>query len=182
MKQDSDEILMIRARDENPDNIAELFERYHVRLYNFFLKQTFHVDASKDLVQSVFYRIIKYKKSYNEMHQFKTWMYQIARNVMLDYFEKGRQYPKNKDDFAYLQEQAVDPELDAEKTAQQKILYNSLAKLPPDQRELIVLSKFQGLKYKDISQMNGSTEAAVKVKVHRALQKLKKIYFEEEQQ
>ncbi|GAH56031.1 unnamed protein product [marine sediment metagenome] len=57
-------------------------------------------------------------------------------------------------------------------------LNSALAKLSEEQRELLVLSRFQGLKYEEISKINGTTVGVVKVKIHRAINKLREVYFE----
>nr|NHJ87312.1 hypothetical protein [Asgard group archaeon] len=59
-------------------------------------------------------------------------------------------------------------------------LYHSMNLLSDDYKELIILSKFQGLKYKEIAEIYSTTEAAIKNKIFRALDKLRKIYFETE--
>jgi RNA polymerase sigma-70 factor (ECF subfamily) len=51
-----------------------------------------------------------------------------------------------------------------------------LAKLPDDKREVLLLSKFQEKKYKEIGDILGCTEGTVKIKVFRALQALKGVY------
>ena len=58
-----DEIIMKRVKDGNLAEMSVLFERYHLRLYNFFLKLTRNRDISHDLTQNLFYRMIKYKNS-----------------------------------------------------------------------------------------------------------------------
>ena len=55
-------------------------------------------------------------------------------------------------------------------------LRTALQKLDPEKREVLILSKLQGLKYKEIANLLGCTEGAVKVKVFRALKELKKVF------
>jgi RNA polymerase sigma-70 factor (ECF subfamily) len=56
------------------------------------------------------------------------------------------------------------------------MLSMAMDRLPDDKREIILLSKYQEKKYKEIGDMLGCSEGAVKVKVFRALQELKQIY------
>ena len=65
-----------------------------------------------------------------------------------------------------------------EKAEMEKTLHRSLARLPEDQREILVLSRFQELKYEEIAKITETTVANVKVKVHRAIKKLRDTYFE----
>ena len=57
-------------------------------------------------------------------------------------------------------------------------LYEALEQLSPEEREIIELSRFQGLKYQEISEITGNSVTAIKVKVHRAIHKLREFYFE----
>jgi len=88
VNKETDEALMITVRNGDIDAMSPLFERYHIKLYNFFLRLTFNKELSQDLTQNVFYRIIKYKHTYNEEYKFRTWMYQMARNNLTDFYEK----------------------------------------------------------------------------------------------
>ena len=54
----------------------------------------------------------------------------------------------------------------------------ALGRLPEDKREVLLLSKYQDKKYREIAELLGCTESAVKVKVFRALQELKVLYRE----
>ena len=67
--------------DGELDAAAVLFRRYQVPLFNFFLRLGFAREMSEDLTQTVFERVIKYRESYREGMSFRTWVYQIARNV-----------------------------------------------------------------------------------------------------
>jgi len=178
VKKETDESLMILVRNGDLDSVAPLFERYHVKLYNFFLRLTFDKELSQDLTQNVFYRIIKYKHTYNAEYKFRTWMYQMARNILADHYEKNKIITSDYYKPEKLSDNFLSDQEEVEKQERHKALYEALAKLAPEQREIIVLSRFQGLKYQEISKINGITVGAIKVKVHRAINKLKEAYFE----
>ena len=86
--QKSDEKLMLQVKLGQLNCAAELFERYHIKLYNFFLYQGIPISAAEDLVQLVFERLIRYRKTYLDKMSFRSWLYQIARNQKVDYFKK----------------------------------------------------------------------------------------------
>ncbi len=171
----SDEQIMIIVRDKDIKALSELFERYNGKLYNFFLRQTFDKELSCDLVQNVFYRIIKYKNSYNENFSFKTWIYQMARNILADHYKKEKKY----DDKFKLESCAdlIDVD-DSEKHERHQTLFKAMKLLSDEERELLVMSKFQGMKYKEIAAITGRSVAWVKVKVHRSILKLKDLFFQ----
>src|SRR5947209_7889692 len=87
-----DEELMFLVRNGVVEMLGVLFDRYQSPLFNFYCKLTGDRSVSEDLVQDVFYRILKYRKSYQSGMSFKSWMYQIARNARLD--QAKRQKPE----------------------------------------------------------------------------------------
>lgn len=179
-KNEPDEQLMNKVKSDNLDALSPLFDRYHIKLYNFFLHRCFDEEASRDLTQTVFYRIIRYRKTYNNEYKFRTWIYQLARNVFNDHYKKNKILIS---DFVTTDDLKNNEPSDAEeleKTEQHQTLYRAMKKLPDDDREILVLNRFQGLKYEDIAEIQGSSVGAIKVKAHRAIKKLREHYFETE--
>jgi RNA polymerase sigma-70 factor (ECF subfamily) len=173
-----DETVMQNVKNGNLAEMSVLFERYHLRLYNFFLKMGLNREVSQDLTQNLFYRMIKYRQSYKNGSTVKSWIYQIARNLHTDYCKKQKSdnelfmvtetYPANvaddpdnymEDDFARLD--------------------RALSQLSDAQKEIIVLSRFQGLKYGEISGIINQSVPAIKVAMHRAIKQLRNIYLKQ---
>jgi RNA polymerase sigma factor (sigma-70 family) len=173
----TDESIMLKVKEGNLSELSALFERYHVRLYNFFLKLTFDQADSQDLTQNVFYRVIQYRRTYNEhTGSFKTWIYRIARNI---YFDHSKEKRKAGERVSQLREEnynVATREFSRDEEDFTK-LNLALLQLQPEQRELILLNRFGGLKYGEISRINGKSIVAVKVQLHRALKQLRTIYF-----
>lgn len=154
-----------------------LFDRYNVRIYNFFNKMVQNKMVSEDLTQDVFIKVIKYRTSYKNGN-FASWIYTIARNIFSTHYQKVKKERSNLIDEDKLD---VNETLVSEsKQEELDHLQKALLKLSNSDRELIVMHRFQEIKYEQIAQIIGSTENAVKVKVHRALKKLKEIYFQKE--
>jgi DNA-directed RNA polymerase specialized sigma24 family protein len=77
-----DEIIMQGIKEGNLAGMSVLFERYHLRMYNYFLKLTMKKEISQDLTQNLFYRLIKYKHTYKKDYTFKSWIYQDRKSVV----------------------------------------------------------------------------------------------------
>lgn len=174
----SDNRLMLEVKDGDLDKLGLLFERYHRILFGFFYNKNRDLSLSEDLVQNVFVRILKYKHRYRGDGEFKSWIFHIARNVNVDHHRKKR--IKNTEKIEDWQDQIEDKSLNIGQQMMQQEeqdkLRQAIQKLEPDKREIIMMSKFQGLKYKEIGQLLGCSEGAVKVKVFRALKALKAVY------
>lgn len=85
----SDSVLMQQVRDGDLRKLAVLFERHHRALFHFFLRCTGNRELGEDLVQEVYFRILRYRHTYDPKYSFTAWMYQIARNAQMDHFQKA---------------------------------------------------------------------------------------------
>ncbi|MBS1681115.1 MAG: sigma-70 family RNA polymerase sigma factor [Bacteroidetes bacterium] len=152
-----------------------LFERYHKRIFNFLRQLSNDTMLAEDLCQNVFLRLIKYRNSYREGNRFQSWIYQMARNVFADHYHSNKN-KANYTDVEKMKEQIS--ETDENQEEQEQLLHRSLARLSDEQRELLVLTRFQHLKYEEVAVIMETTVANIKVKVHRAIGKLREHYFE----
>lgn len=175
----TDETIMLKVKDGNLAEMSHLFERYHLRIFNFFLRMGLTADISQDLTQNLFYRMIKYRNSFRSDSVVKSWIYQIARNIHKDY----RNQQKRSGEIIEIVERYPSDTFDengsyGEEDYQR--LEKSLALLSDEQREIIVLSRYQGLKYEEISTIVSLSVPAIKVTVHRAMKQLRCIYMNQE--
>lgn len=167
-----DEELMGQVRNGVGEMLGVLFERYQSPLFNFYLKLTGDRSVSEDLVQEVFLRILKYRHSYHPETPFRAWIYQIARNARVDHFRKKRPETSLEPEMS----PAVMPADLAQEEQEAALLRRALLELSEDKREVLVLSRFQGLKYEQIAEIMDCEVNTVKVRVHRALHDLRQIY------
>lgn len=175
----SDNALMLKVKDGDLDKMGLLFERYHRPLYGFFFHMTRQKEASDDLVQNVFFRMLKYRNSFAGTGQFKTWMYHLARNVFKDEAKKNNK-TANHYDVRDLEEKIESPLLtntQIEKKQELKTLEMALGHLSEENRELLILFRFQDLSHREIAGILDISEGAVKVRVHRALNQLKTCFL-----
>lgn len=175
----SDNALMLRVKAGETDRMGLLFERYHRKLFGFLYHMLGRADASEDLVQNVFYRMLKYRHTYTGEGEFRSWMYHLARNVLADYIKKNRHATRHTDVADLTEQISGGAHADERLQKEQEVatLHRALEKLSPENREVLVLSRFQELKYEEIARVLNTSEGAVKVRVHRAMNELKKIYL-----
>src|ERR1700733_7851845 len=86
----ADNVLMQKVRDGDLAKMAVLFERHHRPLFRYFLRLTGNREFSEDLAQDVFFRMLKYRHSYQDGSPFTPWMYQVARNAHMDGVQKRK--------------------------------------------------------------------------------------------
>jgi RNA polymerase sigma factor (sigma-70 family) len=169
---------MLKVKAGDLDKMGLLFERYHRSLYGFLFHMTYQRETSEDLVQQVFYKMLKYRETFMATGVFVHWMYSIARNTLKDQGKSLKQRVKheNTDDHTEKLSGGLTPEEYLEKKQAKLGLYKAMGKLSDSHREVLTLSKFQELKYQEIAQILDISEIAVKTRAYRAMQELKSIY------
>lgn len=164
---------MIAVRRGDVGRLGELFDRYHVPLFDFLSRTTGDRGAAEDLVQDVFVRVLKYRATYRDEGSFEAWVYRIARNARADHFKRRRGgEPVGLDGLdppaaAPGPQQQLEARRDADRVRQ------ALFQLDAEKRELLVLAKYRGLKYERIASILDIEVGAVKVRVHRAVKELR---------
>jgi RNA polymerase sigma-70 factor (ECF subfamily) len=174
----TDEALMQAVRDGDVAKLGLLFERYHVPLFDFLTRVTGDRAAAEDLVQDIFMRILKYRSTFRDAGSFETWLYSIARNARADYFRKRRPNEPLAEDDVERAEAGPGPARQLEVEREHVRLRRALMLLRQDKRELLVLARYQNMKYEQIAEVLGIEVGAVKVRVHRAIRELRDIFFQ----
>lgn len=174
----TDELLMEAVKNGDLQQASALFERYNKRIFNFLARLTMDRALAEDLTQNVFLRIIKYRNSYREGARFQSWIYQVARNVFSDHYQAHKNKFSDFVDVEKVSDSLYDTEDGDTLDEQEKLLQRSMAKLNEEQRELLILTRFQHMKYEEVAAIMDTTVANIKVKVHRAILKLREHYFE----
>ncbi len=159
------------------EKVGLLYEKYKTPLYAYFFKLTNGDNqASEDLVHTVFYRVIKYRASFGGSGNFASWLFRIAHNAGIDHnlrFKRLNNFiNKSRETQPVFYEQN-----DLEKNEQLVTLEQAMIRLKKDEREILILGKIDCLKYKEIADILGTTESNVKIRIFRALTKLKGIYM-----
>jgi len=166
---------MQSVREDDLGALAILFERHHRPLFNYFVHMNGNRDLSEDLVQDVFFRMLKYRKSFQPERPFTAWMYQIARNAHVDSIGK-RKFEVDLGEREFASGNNMDENL--RRKQEVALVKAAMQRLPVEKRELLVLSRYQNLKYEEIASILGCDVGAVKVRVYRAVRALGQIYFE----
>jgi RNA polymerase sigma factor (sigma-70 family) len=174
----TDEALMTAVRSGDLGKLGVLFERYHLPLFDFLARLTGDRTASEDLVQDIFVRILKYRATFRDGGSFETWLYRIARNARADYFRQRTPIEPLEDEALEQPEPQPGPARRLEADRERARLRRALMLLREDKRELLVLARYQDMKYEQIGEILGIEVGAVKVRVHRAIRELREIFVQ----
>ncbi len=176
MKHLSDQELMqiVQAGDYSP--ASEIYDRYSGRIYNFAFRFLRNAEAAEDATQEVFVKMLRHANQFHGDAKLSTWLFSITANWCRDYLRKADNKSKESDDVLVTLPTPVEqsPDRKLEQRENELRVRRALESLTPEQREAILLSRYQGLSYAEIAQIAGCSEGAVKTRVFRAMETLKK--------
>jgi len=140
------------------------------RLRAFILSRVEDDAAAEDILQDVFLRIHTHLESVQDAAKLESWIFQIARNAVIDHYRLGRRFVDLSETLG-----ADDELLQEEDTATE--LAGSLREiaesLPDPYREALVLVDFQGLSQQELAKRQGISLSGAKSRVQRARQKIR---------
>ena len=172
--------LELIARWKNGDERAatELVERHSAALARFAVSSGERSEVD-ELVQDTFVRAFASIDGFRGESSFRTWLFTIQRRLLID----RRRMEKRRRDRTEIQEDDAATEYDALDTVvadeTQRRLQRAVQRLSPTQREVFTLRVQQGLSYKEIAEVVGSTEGAARVHYHNAIQTVKEFLKDE---
>jgi RNA polymerase sigma-70 factor (ECF subfamily) len=176
MKHLSDQELMaiVQAGDLSP--ASEIYDRYSGRIYNFAFRFLKNAEAAEDATQEVFVKMLRHANQFHGDAKLSTWLFSITANWCRDYLRKADNKAKEAEDVLIQLPASSEeaPDRNLERREDEIRVQRALAALTPEQREAILLSRYQGLSYAEIAQISGCSEGAVKTRVFRAMETLKK--------
>jgi RNA polymerase sigma-70 factor (ECF subfamily) len=130
-------------------------------------------DGAEEVVQDTFVRAFSSLESFRGDSSLRTWLFTIARRLVVDRrraFRRRREVGSLEDVDAATEYTALDGLIASE--AQKKV-WGAVGKLSPTQREVFLLRVNEGLSYKEIAEVAGTTEGAARVHYHNALRTVK---------
>lgn len=177
MKHLSDQELMriVQAGDHSP--ASEIYDRYAGRIYNFALRFLKNPEAAEDAMQEVFVKMIRHANQFQGDAKLSTWLFSITANWCRDFLRKADNKVKETEEVLIALPAPAEllPDRNLERRQDELRVQRALQALTPEQREAILLSRYQGLSYAEIAQIAGCSEGAVKTRVFRAMETLKKL-------
>ncbi len=182
----TDEELMLRYRDGDTAAFETLYQRYEKPLFDFIYRMAPNAADSESLFQETFFRVVRAKDRYRATAQFKTWLFQIAVNLCRDRARRMKHrahlslndpvFPRGEGR-GDLQDRLPDPAVPVDKSLEAEELGSAVkgavGSLPEDERLVVVLKEYQGLKYSEIAAIMDRPVGTLKFLHHRACERLR---------
>jgi RNA polymerase sigma-70 factor (ECF subfamily) len=168
-------LLVKRAIKGDEDAFGELYKLYVNKIFRFVKYLLSDREVAQDITQNAFVNAWKSINRFSiDKGTFQAYLYTIARNLARDYIRKKKTlslffYEQTISDGNILIEKVIVKE-------KQEKINEMLKELKMFDRQLVVLRFFEELTFKEIAQIIGKKESAVRVQTHRALKKIKKLY------
>lgn len=170
-----DESLMEEVRRGSPEAFRILYDRHHRSVFNFLLRFLGDHRAAEDLLQETFLRMFTHRETYRPIAAFRTWLFTIARNLLVDESRRAHARPENLADeiLQDVPDPSPGPLGEVEGRALEERIQMAVMRLAPFQREVVLLSRFAGLSHEEIARVTGASPPAVRVALHRGLRRLR---------
>lgn len=148
---------------------------YKERIMNITYRFLQDRSMAEDIAQEVFIKVYNSANRYQPSAKFSTWIYRITANLCLNELRSKKQSRTiSLEETSELYDSAQsDPITNLEKSRLQNAVRKAIDDLPDRQRMLIILKKYEGLSYKNISEIMGCSVSAVDSLLQRAKQNLK---------
>ncbi len=170
--------LVFAAKDGDSGALEELVRATYGSTYTLAYRLTGNDEDASDVVQDVYLRAWRGLRRFRGDAQFTTWLYRITANCSANQLARRarhRSEPLGDDVQPVEQRPEGDPELQALRGGERTDLEAALAKLPPKLRQVLVLRDIYDLAHSVIAKELGISEAAAKVRVHRARRQLRDV-------
>lgn len=185
--------LMMRVKAGDVSAFQLIVETYQRRVIDVAYRLLGDRDEAEDIAQETFLKVYLSAESYQPKAGLFTYLYTIAINMALNRLRKKKRERwfsldvfKKEGEGGMGSEVPADPEdrpdLSFEQAERETVVRRALDVLPPAQKTAVVLSRYEGLSYKQIAEVMDISVPAVESKLHRAKQTLRKelsAYFEE---
>jgi RNA polymerase sigma-70 factor (ECF subfamily) len=175
--QRSDVELLTSFKDGEERAFAELYNRYKSEIYTFCLRMLGgNTGEAGDAFQETFIKVYEKVATFTYGENVRGWLYMIARNVALNYYRTKR--PEETIEFHQeltSTERQLSPEFYGEQRSLRDTLEEVISRLPHEFREPFILREFDGLGYPEIAEITGASLSLVKIRIHRAKQRLRKM-------
>lgn len=172
---DGEDKLIARAVMGEASAFGLLYDTYQPKIFRFVFVKVGRREDAEDLTHQVFLNAWQHIHEYKHRgFPFSSWLYQIARNLVIDHYRSGKEHLPIDD---------IDPELfarpdTAAATAEWEFtreqVMAAVQRLKPDYQDVIIMRFVDDLTPREVAKALGKTEGSVKLIQHRAIRELKK--------
>jgi len=180
----TDEQLCLNYVNGNRLAFEMLINRWEKQVFGLVYRSIRDKESAEDLTQDIFIKVFKSMRYFRGESSFKTWVYRITLNTIIDYQRKEKK-SKNRVDLKYLDGnlQLRSNERNAEERLSDEgktnAIRSAISKLPQGQRAILLLKEYSGLTFEEIGRVLSCPESTVKSRLYKSLKNMKSFLEEE---
>src|SRR5687767_4159005 len=179
--------LIVRAKQGDQNAQGKLVQLWYKRIYNFGYKFFLDHDLAMEVSQKTFISMCKNLQSLQDYARFKSWLYKIAVNYCREEARKMKGNRSLSFDVVWNREaedspvwestlqRFANPESQYRHAELSDILQQALCELSDEQREVVIMKEYEGLKFREIAEVLNISENTVKSRMYYGLDGLRKI-------
>ena len=169
--------LIIQAQGGSQNALNQLFSHWYRRVYNIAYKYFSDVQLAKEISQQTFMIVQEKLHQLREPDTFKVWIYRIAMNQCHEQNRKQatRTNYEEKYGFSAMNISNKSPETLYENNEQAQLIMQAIQQLPEEQRTVLIMKEYEGLKFREIADALGISENTAKSRLYYGLKALRKM-------
>lgn len=179
--------LITQAKQGDQNAQGKLVQLWYKRIYNFGYKFFLDHDMAMEISQKTFISMCRNLASLQDVARFKSWLYKIAVNYCREEVRKSKNSRSLSFDVVWNKEaedspqwessvqRHDNPERQLQHTELSDILQQALVELNEEQREVVIMKEYEGLKFREIAEVLNISENTVKSRMYYGLDGLRKI-------
>lgn len=181
MRQEQELRLIRRVQAGETEAFEDLVRAHEKTVYNLALRMTGNLQDAEDMAQEAFLKAYRSLEEFRGESKFSVWLYRIVSNVCLDHLRRQSRRPSvsltvEDDGGEQPQWDVPDESLSPERLLEQKLtreaVQKGLARLPEEQRQILLLREIKGLRYEEIGGILDLEPGTVKSRIFRARKRL----------
>ncbi len=177
--EDADIQLMLLVGNGDQQALRMLIAKWQEPLINFFYRSVYSVQTAEDLTQVVFVRLYRNAAKYQPQAKFSTYIFHIARNILINEHRRQRRKPSELfDPTEFTPDVRTDDESVRNCAEIEEAFAQAVECLPENHRTALLLYKQQDLSYEEIAEAMEATVPLVKTWIFRARQRLRELLRE----
>ena len=176
----TDSKLVENFRNGDIEAFNRLVERWQQRIHRFAYRYFASHDEASEITQKTFIKVYKKLNTLEDTDKFSSWIYRIANNLCLDETKRaGRRKSQPMDalpQHPISEDLLANPDQQVQQNDLESILQLALKQIPAEQRIVVIMKEYEGLKFREIADILDEPENTVKSRLYYGLKKLRTLF------
>jgi RNA polymerase sigma-70 factor, ECF subfamily len=173
-------VLAVRMKKGDRRAAAKLYDELLPKAYGFFFVRTGHRETAEDLSQEIFLKLVEKVETFDEGRgRFAVWFWRMARNMLVDHYRAKKEKPFSAFDETAVEAMSIEEMPDVDDKLRYEEVKEFMKSLSEEERELFELRYVVELPYREIAELLGKSEGALRVATLRIKEKVRKEFKDE---